>query len=420
MSGPQEPYDPVDDQTVMRAPRVYRPDGSSAPGAAPEQQPPPPPGPPGPPPYGQGASGQAPYGQAPYGQVPYGQTPYSQAPQGRAPYGQQASSGWQAGPPALEATVVPGRQDGPPSDPYAFSPYAERPGGRSRGPLIAVLSVVGGVVVLGGVAAAVWLGLRDDAPPVTEPPAATQPTEEDVSQPVPEQPVPEQTETAPPSEEPDPAQEVADDEPWLEAQYRAGAEMDPTNGPALAPLSWDFFGDNDYVVQGDRIALTARRDFACDALPAIPAITEGVAGVCQGGFEARVVSHDGPTVALDVVVVETGSKEAAEGVVAAFDAAFEGEPLADTTGPAHATLAAAVPQPGFEPTYEILDAGEGPSVMLSTGSVVILLRLGIGDGLEREQVLPVAQAVGFVVTDHELAQAWDDQPVPNLIDPSAP
>src|SRR5690606_6822503 len=173
---------------------------------------------------------------------------------------------------------------------------------------------------------------------------------------------------------------------------------------------WEFFSDNDYRVNGDRIALTARRDFACDDLPAIPAV-ESFGDVCQGGFEARVVSHDGATVALDAVVVEVGSVEEADRVAAAYDAAADGDPAADTSGPAHPTLAAAVPQPGFEASYAVLDAGEGPGVLLSTGSVVLLLRLGIDDGIEREQLLPVAQAVGLVVTDREVAQSFGEKPL---------
>lgn len=184
--------------------------------------------------------------------------------------------------------------------------------------------------------------------------------------------------------------------------------MDPEKGPELAPMSWAYFSDNDYLVNDDRIALVARRDFACDDVPAIPAI-QALAGSCQAGFEARVVSDDGPTVALDVVVLDVGSKEEAERAAAAFNDAPQGDPLADTTGPAHPTLAAAVPQPGFQGSYAILDDGDAPSVMLSTGTVVIMYRLGIDDGLERDQVLPVAQAVGFVVTDHELAKSFEEK-----------
>ncbi|MGO2702633.1 MAG: hypothetical protein ACTIAJ_18165, partial [Cellulosimicrobium funkei] len=59
MSDPTEPYEPVDDQTVMRPPRRYGDDGAATPGGTPP--PPPPPGP-----------GQ-PHAQVPYGTDPYGQ-----------------------------------------------------------------------------------------------------------------------------------------------------------------------------------------------------------------------------------------------------------------------------------------------------------------------------------------------------------
>jgi len=434
MSAPQEPDDQVDDMTVMRPPRVYGQTDSSAPGSTPQ----PSPAPPAPPasygqaPYGQAPYGQAPYGQAPYGQAPYGQAPYGQAPYGQAPYGQPPSGGapygrtatgsdpyatlppadtgatWAPGPDGLDATVVPDHRAAPPADPYGFSPYADRASGTGRRPLVAVLAAVGAVVVLAGVGVAVWLGTSgEEAPPRADP--VTEPA-----------PVVQETDDPEPAEDPEPVptQDVEDDEPWLEQQYRAGAEVDPVNGPTLAPMSWDFFRDNDYVVNDDRISITARRDFACDDLPAIPAV-EAMADVCQGGFEMRVVSQDGPRVALDAVVVEVGSKEAAEAAVAAYDAG--GDPVAAGSGPAHPTLAAAVPLPGFEKSYGILDAGEGQPVLLSTGSVVLLVRLGVDDALGREQVVPTAQAVGFVVTDHELAQAWDEQPVPNTnLDPSLP
>ena len=39
----------------------------------------------------------------------------------------------------------------------------------------------------------------------------------------------------------------------------------------------------------------------------------------------------------------------------------------------------------------------------------MLYRLGIDDGLERDQILPVAQAVGFVITDHELAKSFGEK-----------
>ena len=121
------------------------------------------------------------------------------------------------------------------------------------------------------------------------------------------------------------------------------------------------------------------------------------------------MSDDGPTLALDLVLVDLGSEEEAERAAAAFNDAPEGDPIADTTGPAHPTLAAAVPQPGFQGTYALLDDGDSPGVMLNTGTVVMLYRLGIDDGLERDQILPVAQAVGFVITDHELAKSFGEQ-----------
>jgi hypothetical protein len=298
-----------------------------------------------------------------------------------------------------DATVVPG-PPAPPSDPYGFSPYATPPGRGSRKWLVPVLAGVGAFVVVAG-GLGVWLAVRDDAPPAPEPTTAEQAPATDA-------PVePEATEEPEPTEEPVDT-DVTDDEPWLEQQYRAGAEMDPESGPALAPMSWDYFSDNDYLVNEDRIALVARRDFACDDLPAIPAI-EALAGSCQAGFEARVVSDDGPTLALDLVLVDVGSEEEAERVAAAFNDAPEGDPIADTTGPAHPTLAAAVPQPGFQGTYALLDDGDSPGVMLNTGTVVMLYRLGIDDGLERDQILPVAQAVGFVITDHELAKSFGEK-----------
>lgn len=407
MSAPQEPDDLVDDMTVMRPPRVYGQTDPSSAGATPEV----PPAPPAPPaPYGQAPYGQAPYGQAPGGPGPY---PYGRSPSGHASYGPPPPPGtdpyatlppattgasWGSGPEVLDATVVPDRGPTPPADPYGFSPYADRTPGRSRGPLVAVLAAVGAVVVLGGVGVAVWLGSSaGEAPPQTEPTTAPPATTVETEAPGPTE-----------DPEPEPAPEVDDDGPWLEQQYRAGAEVDPVGGPALAPMSWDFFGDNDNIVNGDRISITARRDFACDDLPAIPAV-EAMADVCEGGFELRVVSQDGPRVALDAVVVEVGSEEAAEAVVAAYDAGAD--PIAAASGPAHATLAAAVPLPGFEKSYEILDAGAGQPVLLPSGSTVLLVRLGVDGAIEREQVVPTAQAVAFVVTDHELAQMWGDQPL---------
>jgi|GEM_PF-1643842 len=443
MSHPTDPYEPVDDETVMRPPRRYGPDGGTPHGQAPygtdpwgpargrgEQagQADRNPGPTAPPadtgatwappsdtgatwappsdtgatwPPGRTAAGHP--APPPYG-TPAGPRGSYGTPGGAygAPGGAYGAPGGAYGAPGApgapeDATVVPDRL-GPPSDPYAFSPYAAPR--RPRGGLIAVLATVVVLVVAGGVVGVLLAG-RDDALPVVEATSAA---------PTPEAPAtadPPATPDATDEPEPSPTEDVEDDEPWLDEQYRAGAEMDPTDGPSLAPMSWDFFGDNDYVVNGDRIALTARRDFACDDLPAIPAIAEGLADACEGGgFETRVVAHDGPTVGLDAVVVEVGTPEAAERVVAAHDAARGDDPLADTTGAPHETLSAAVPQPGFEKTFAVLDGGEAPSVMLSTGSVVVLLRLGIGDGLEREQVLPTAQAVGFVVADHEAAQLF--------------
>ncbi|MFI2702889.1 hypothetical protein [Cellulosimicrobium composti] len=416
MSHPTEPYEPVDDQTVMRPPRRYG-DPGTAPGATAPPGPPAPPSPapaPYPPAYG------TPHVQAPYGTDPYG------PPRGGTAWGYDGGDPHATLPPAhtgatwppagatpghagagpvhdapADATVVPGAL-APPADPYAFSPYAPPTGRGPRPWLVPTLVGVGAFVVVAG-GLGVWLGLRDDAPPVdvtvtAEPDPATPAAPAD---PVDPDPAPSDTGGADAED---------DDEPWLDAQYRAGAEMDPASGPDLAPMSWEFFSDNDYRVNGDRIALTARRDFACDDLPAIPAV-ESFADVCQGGFEARVVSHDGATVALDAVVVEVGSVEEADRVAAAYDAAADGDPAADTSGPAHPTLAAAVPQPGFEASYAVLDAGEGPGVLLSTGSVVLLLRLGIDDGIEREQLLPVAQAVGLVVTDHEVAQSFGEKPL---------
>ncbi|KLN36414.1 hypothetical protein FB00_00760 [Cellulosimicrobium funkei] len=428
MSHPTDPYEPVDDHTVMRPPRRYGEDGGAGPGGS-----------------GAPAPGYAsPHAQAPYDTDPYGTggrrgpgrpgdphatlppadtgatwppagtapgyappPPPPGAPAGPhahgAPYGTPTApyatpSGPAYGAPD-DATVVPG-PPGPPSDPYGFSPYATPPGHGSRKWLVPVLAGVGAFVVVAG-GLGVWLAVRDDAPPAPEPTTAEQAPATDA-------PVePEATEEPEPTEEPVDT-DVTDDEPWLEQQYRAGAEMDPESGPALAPMSWDYFSDNDYLVNEDRIALVARRDFACDDLPAIPAI-EALAGSCQAGFEARVVSDDGPTLALDLVLVDVGSEEEAERAAAAFSDAPEGDPLADTTGPAHPTLAAAVPQPGFQGTYALLDDGDSPGVMLNTGTVVMLYRLGIDDGLERDQILPVAQAVGFVITDHELAKSFGEK-----------
>ena len=45
MSDPTEPYEPVDDQTVMRPPRRYGDDGAATPGGTPPPPPPPGPGP---------------------------------------------------------------------------------------------------------------------------------------------------------------------------------------------------------------------------------------------------------------------------------------------------------------------------------------------------------------------------------------
>ncbi|MDF9875432.1 hypothetical protein [Cellulosimicrobium cellulans] len=439
MSHPTDPYEPVDDHTVMRPPRRYGEDGGASPG-----------GPGGPTPGHASPHAQAPYDTDPYGTggrrslgrpgdphatlppadtgatwppadtgatwPPAGTAPgYAPpppppgAPAGLpvpgAPYG--APYGTPPAPYALgpaygapdDATVVPG-PPAPPSDPYGFSPYATPPGRGSRKWLVPVLAGVGAFVVVAG-GLGVWLAVRDDAPPAPEPTTAEQAPATDAPA------GPEATEEPEPTEEPVDT-DVTDDEPWLEQQYRAGAEMDPESGPALAPMSWDYFSDNDYLVNEDRIALVARRDFACDDLPAIPAI-EALAGSCQAGFEARVVSDDGPTLALDLVLVDVGSQEEAERAAAAFNDAPEGDPIADTTGPAHPTLAAAVPQPGFQGTYALLDDGDSPGVMLNTGTVVMLYRLGIDDGLERDQILPVAQAVGFVITDHELAKSFDEK-----------
>ncbi|MCR1981547.1 hypothetical protein NSA53_04740 [Cellulosimicrobium cellulans] len=456
MSDPTEPYEPVDDQTVMRPPRRYGDDGAATPGGTPPPPPPPGPGQPhaqvpyGTDPYGQRGAPPAPqgyrgpdphatlpptdtgatwppaetgatwppaatssghtappppghtappppgaYAGAPYGAPTHGTPPHAPYGTPSAPYGAPSGPGYGA---PDDATVVP-TATAPPSDPYGFSPYATPPGRGRRPWLVPVLAGVGAFVLVAG-ALGVWLGLRDDAAPDPGPTTAEQaPATSDA----PTEPEPEPEETEDPADT-----DVTDDEPWLAQEYRAGAEMDPEKGPGLAPLSWEYFSDNDYLVNGDRIALVARRDFACDDVPAIPAI-QALAGSCQAGFEARVVSDDGPTVALDVVVLDVGSKEEAERAAAAFNDAPEGDPLADTTGPAHPTLAAAVPQPGFQGSYAILDDGDAPSVMLSTGTVVIMYRLGIDDGLERDQVLPVAQAVGFVITDHELAKSFDEK-----------
>ncbi|MCB7135556.1 hypothetical protein [Cellulosimicrobium marinum] len=340
--------------------------------------------------------------------VPEYGTPGRAAPYGTDPYGDRSP----AAPPAdlfappVHDTVL--RADAPhaPHDPYG--PPAPAPRRRRRASDVLLLTLAGVGVLVFAVCVVLLLVGRDDAPP-----AAQEATASATPDPAP---------SGSPAATPDPAETTTDDEtasddptgdestdedaPWLDARYRAGAETDPVDGPALAPMSWEFFSDNDWTVNGDRIALTARRDFACDDLPDVPALAVGVADVCQGGFEARVVSHDGPAVGLDAVVVEVGSEEAAERVVAAYDAAGSGHPLADTSGPAHPTLAAAVPQPGFETTTEILDSGQGPAIMLPTGSVVVLLRLGVDDALGREQVLPVARATGFVVADHEAAQLF--------------
>ncbi|MBN0040841.1 hypothetical protein JN535_11760 [Cellulosimicrobium cellulans] len=427
MSHPTDPNEPVDDHTVMRPPRRYGEDDGAAPGGS-----------------GAPSPGYArPHAQAPYDTDPYGRGPAAPSGPGHAGPGYPPPSGdphatlppadtgatW---PPARtapgyappppppgapygtptapyatpsgpaygapdDATVVPG-PPAPPSDPYGFSPYATPPGRGSRKWLVPVLAGVGAFVVVAG-GLGVWLAVRDDAPTVPGPTAAEQATDAPAE--------PEPTDEPEPTEEPVDT-DVTDDEPWLEQQYRAGAEMDPESGPALAPMSWEYFSDNDYLVNEDRVALVARRDFACDDLPAIPAI-EALAGSCQAGFEARVVSDDGPTVALDVVVVDVGSKEEAERAAAAFNDAPEGDPVADTSGAAHPTLAAAVPQPGFQGSYALLDDGDAPAVMLSTGTVVVMYRLGIDDGVEREQVLPVAQAVGFVVTDYELAKSFGEK-----------
>ncbi len=451
MSDPTEPYEPVDDQTVMRPPRRYGDDGAATPGGTPPRRLRPVPGSPTPrsrtartrtgsagrrprprataartrtgrsrrrtrarpgprgdrcdvaarrdvvrahrAPAAPGVRGRA---RAPYGAPTHGTPPPAPYGTPSAPYGAPSGPGYGA---PDDATVVP-TATVPPSDPYGFSPYATPPGRGRRPWLVPVLAGLGAFVLVAG-ALGVWFGLRDDAAPDPGPTAEQAPATSDApTEPEPE-PEPEETE--------DPADtDVTDDEPWLAQEYRAGAEMDPEKGPGLAPLSWEYFSDNDYLVNDDRIALVARRDFACDDVPAIPAI-QALAGSCQAGFEARVVSDDGPTVALDVVVLDVGSKEEAERAAAAFNDAPEGDPVADTTGPAHPTLAAAVPQPGFQGSYAILDDGDAPSVMLSTGTVVIMYRLGIDDGLERDQVLPVAQAVGFVVTDHELAKSFEEK-----------
>ncbi len=367
MSDPTEPYEPVDDQTVMRPPRRYGDDGAATPGGTPPRRLRPVPGSPTPrsrtartrtgsagaarapglprpgpapdapadghgrdlapaetgatwPPAATSSGHTAPpppraYAGAPgapYGAPTHGTPP---APYGTpsAPYGAPSGPGYGA---PDDATVVP-TATVPPSDPYGFSPYATPPGRGRRPWLVPVLAGLGAFVLVAG-ALGVWFGLRDDAAPDPGPTAEQAPATSDApTEPEPE-PEPEETE--------DPADtDVTDDEPWLAQEYRAGAEMDPEKGPGLAPLSWEYFSDNDYLVNDDRIALVARRDFACDDVPAIPAI-QALAGSCQAGFEARVVSDDGPTVALDVVVLDVGSKEEAERAAAAFNDAPEGDP----------------------------------------------------------------------------------------------
>ena len=67
------------------------------------------------------------------------------------------------------------------------------------------------------------------------------------------------------------------------------------------------------------------------------------------------------------------------------DAAQLHDALAAIGGPlvlrALAERPAAVPQPGFQGSYALLDDGDSPGVMLNTGTVVMLYRLGIDDGL---------------------------------------
>ncbi|SFL23573.1 hypothetical protein [Geodermatophilus ruber] len=88
--------------------------------------------------YGQPSYGQPSYGQPPYGQPQYGQPPYGQPPYGQPPYGQ----------PGYGGPVPPGGPGGT--------------GGGRKGTVIAL--VVAGVVVLAGIAVALFLLLRDDEP----------------------------------------------------------------------------------------------------------------------------------------------------------------------------------------------------------------------------------------------------------------
>ncbi|WP_251152902.1 hypothetical protein [Cellulosimicrobium sp. Marseille-Q4280] len=213
--------------------------------------------------------------------------------------------------------------------------------------------------------------------------------------------------------------EVTDDEPaderaepekaepaWLEEEYRVGAEMDPASGPSLAPMSWEFYGDNDWTVNDYPLSLAARQDVACDALPQVPALTQGVADDCVQGFAVRVVSRQGPQVAADLVVVEVGSEEVADEIVAAYDrAAGSGSELADASGAAGAALQVA-PPPGYEDSYAVLDDGSGTPILHATGSVVVLVRLGDTTAAHSGPATELASAALFVVADHEVAQLF--------------
>ncbi|WP_435737686.1 hypothetical protein V5D56_03520 [Cellulosimicrobium sp. PMB13] len=182
--------------------------------------------------------------------------------------------------------------------------------------------------------------------------------------------------------------------------------MDPASGPALAPTSWEFYGDNDWTVNGYPLSLAARTDLACDALPPVPALTEGVADACVEGFGVRAVSRQGPEVAADLVVVEVGSEEAADEIVAAHAiAAAAGDALADTSGAAPSALRVAAP-PGYEESYAALDDGTGTAILRATGSVVVLVRVGDTTTAHGGPATDLASAALFVVADHEVAQLF--------------
>ncbi|MBD8078431.1 hypothetical protein [Cellulosimicrobium arenosum] len=222
-------------------------------------------------------------------------------------------------------------------------------------------------------------------------------------------------ESTEPSEDPAEGEAGPEDEPTLGSDtvnaplddtYRASDEMDAEKGPDLAPMSWDYYGDNDWVVNDYDLSLTARHDFDCADMPAIPALTEGVGDACEQGFEVRIVSGEGQANAIDLVVVDVGSEDEADEIAAAFEADVASDgPLADTSGAADEELRAPAP-PGYEDAYAGLDKGYAGGNLISTGEVVVLIRPADLVATKSPEFSDLVRAAALVVTDHEVAKLF--------------